>query len=627
MPVYEPDDFACRSSFPDTYVFAFMEPAEWTGEVTHYDGTTEEITVPVMQDSRTGIYYLGDLDRKIVSADMWSRFFGDTLKLTSSEGNTGWNDKALIAYYNYIRAYDFYKNLGWNSPDGRGTPILIAQDWCEKDQSPVDNAAYVGNLYGWQIFAASQGNSLQDSMDVIGHEFTHCVTERSMVSGEYLNDLGAINEALSDIMGKMIGNTYNQDESEKWLLGADSDRVVRNMGDPRTYNQPEYEGDIFYGQAVEEGVITNDYGGVHTNSSLLNLIQYKLIEEAGMSTEDAIRFWETVDFTLTPGTDYPLLKDHLLWALAECGLDSYREKLEEFIEESRITYTDEPALEEDLIKVNLTLPDTEAFQDNDWVLYTVWLDTSDIEELFSLIMSSDKESPELQERLDQFGKNMEQFGEEFRNAQEDENKLAELMNGHFIQQNTWRGKDSGNTISQKQRRGGRAIYLLLNMNQKEETFSQVDINEILVYSNNGWIEVASGLELSGVFEEINGQSQVDINPLEMLQSLFKGYSSLEKLFSTIPDVLISTGDGQEYNLNPAGLEDVILIKVADREAVARAAAEAKKIAEEKEKAEEETVKEIVTGVVERALKEAAAAYEAAEEAVTGVVLEIMDKVA
>ena len=40
-------------------------------------------------------------------------------------------------------------------------------------------------------------------LDVIAHEFTHCVTETAMGANLYRDDYGAINEAMSDILGNL----------------------------------------------------------------------------------------------------------------------------------------------------------------------------------------------------------------------------------------------------------------------------------------------------------------------------------------------------------------------------------------------------------------------------------------
>ena len=61
----------------------------------------------------------------------------------------------------------------------------------------------------------------------------------------------------------------------------------------------------------------NDRGGVHFNSSLLNLIAARLCTEYGMSYEDAVSFWIMTAMGLTPRTDYIQMGALLNWALDE----------------------------------------------------------------------------------------------------------------------------------------------------------------------------------------------------------------------------------------------------------------------------------------------------------------------
>ena len=55
--------------------------------------------------------------------------------------------------------------------------------------------------------------------DVIGHEFTHCVTGTTMTTNLYLNDYGAINEAMSDIMGNIIEMSIDDRPDGAWVIG------------------------------------------------------------------------------------------------------------------------------------------------------------------------------------------------------------------------------------------------------------------------------------------------------------------------------------------------------------------------------------------------------------------------
>jgi len=66
LPTIIPGDEASASGFDASYVFEFMEPADYTGYVDLSTGGELEISVTVMRDKRTGMYYLGNLERRIV---------------------------------------------------------------------------------------------------------------------------------------------------------------------------------------------------------------------------------------------------------------------------------------------------------------------------------------------------------------------------------------------------------------------------------------------------------------------------------------------------------------------------------------------------------------------------------
>lgn len=69
LPAVMPGDAAATSGFSAAYVFEFMESVPYTGTVMLSDGTEKEITVDLMRDTRTGMYYLGNLQRRIAVAD------------------------------------------------------------------------------------------------------------------------------------------------------------------------------------------------------------------------------------------------------------------------------------------------------------------------------------------------------------------------------------------------------------------------------------------------------------------------------------------------------------------------------------------------------------------------------
>lgn len=284
------------------------------------DGTKRDVAVPVSYNSRDGKYYLMDPSRKIAVAQYYDLNYRNTVNLVSSSTLDGWSDNNLMAYANYIILYDFYADHGIRSVDGFGVPILITVGWCEADGTPVDNACFYGINQGWACFGVSDINHSSDCVDVVGHEYTHGVTNLSMQGSVYQNETGAINEAYSDIMGNLAEMSMGYTSDKNWLIAERSGRISRNMSDPNQYRQPAFVGDVYYWASVlNPDFDVNDYGGVHVNNSLLGHIAYRM-GQSGMSYEQQIGLWLNSIELITPRSNYEDLHGALLFSLKINGL-------------------------------------------------------------------------------------------------------------------------------------------------------------------------------------------------------------------------------------------------------------------------------------------------------------------
>ncbi|MBQ6373293.1 MAG: M4 family metallopeptidase [Clostridia bacterium] len=383
LPTIIPGDVVATTGSHAAYVFEFMEPVDYTGPVTFSDGTEREITVTLMRDSRTGMYYLGNIERRIVVGDCYEFLYNHGhVVLEASPDNTGWDNTCLLSFYNYCRAWDYYQAIGWTGGDGMGTPMLVLKDFCNSYHEPIDNAAYAGHFYGWQTFLSSDVNDFSQCLDVLAHEFTHCVTGSLMTYNAYLNDYGSINEAMSDIQGNICEMMAGATEDTTWALGENSSAATfRSMSDPHQFRQPEYSWDYHYRPNVKSPTPLNDQGGVHTNSSLLNNVAYRLCEKGGMTLEEAQAFWFAVDCSMVPGTDYAQLSELMPWVLENLGMGRYRTELEAAIDATRLHSNDVPdTFDADRALITLTLPDDEIFQDGHWGLGIISVDAESLEQ-------------------------------------------------------------------------------------------------------------------------------------------------------------------------------------------------------------------------------------------------------
>ena len=617
LATIRPGDAAGEAGFDSAYVFEFMEPVDYTGYVDLSDGSEMELTVTVMRDKRTGMYYLGNIERQIVVADCYEFLYNDgRVVLASSPDNLEWDQVGLLSLYNYCRAYDYYKEIGWIGGNGRGTPILILNDMCDQNHVRINNAAYIGDYLGWSVFGASLSNDFSQSLDIIAHEFTHCVTESVMTYNSYMNDFGAINEAISDIQGQICDLMNGNEADTAWIIGDGSSTPVRSLSDPNLFNQPEFSWDLYYTPAVNTPTTANDAGGVHSNSSLLNNIAYRLVADGGMSLEDARAFWFAVDCAMVPGTDYAQLRELMPCVLKMLGMENYQMALEQAMDAVRLGNYNMPGFfDDDRALVTLTLPDNENFTDDNWVMQILSVDVNGLvgksREIFSHLVSRDysifpqeiqdlfneKEAEPVQEKPDEempgfwdalLEASLEAFAEmmtEKTDAEADpeaeaEKALAQAQEDAAIDKNVrilvdWlrdeyrdvfyygfgsAGQD-GLTIRMVTR-PGRTIPVLMHL-----VFTGIsDVPDQLVYAmyiNDNWY-ILDLTEFGETLKEENDtdESKAGITENSIIQDIFVNLmANLENIgsFDDVLDLFIFNIKGGEVNVIPSnGLETVVL---------------------------------------------------------------------
>ena len=230
-----------------------------------------------------------------------------------------------------------------------------------------------------QVFLASKINDLSQCLDVIAHEFTHCVTGSLMTYNSYKNDYGAINEGMSDVQGKNCEMMAGDVDPDNWMIGSNSLTPVRSLSDPHIFHQPAFTWDEYYIANAKVPGSSNDHGGVHFNSSLLNQIGWMLVDEGGMTFDEARTFWFMTDCMMVPGTDYEQLAEILPWVLKTAGMEQYDETLEKAIRLTRLNDKAMPEqMDEEHAMIRLSLPDTEAFDSGNWMMSVTSVELEDL---------------------------------------------------------------------------------------------------------------------------------------------------------------------------------------------------------------------------------------------------------
>lgn len=189
------------------------------------------------------------------------------------------NQKAAVdahKYANYV--YNYYKdNFDRDSIDDKGMDIISSVHYGKN----YSNAAWVGTQMIYGDGDGVEAIALSGSLDVVGHEITHGVTEHT-ANLEYKDQSGALNESFSDVFGALMEFEY-QPEKADYLLGEDiwtpnnPNDALRDMADPgsdKAYRaQPAHMNDYLK--------TTADHGGVHSNSGIPNKAAYNVMQSVG----------------------------------------------------------------------------------------------------------------------------------------------------------------------------------------------------------------------------------------------------------------------------------------------------------------------------------------------------------
>jgi len=218
--------------------------------------------------------------------------------LVRNEGDPPVADVAVNEAYDGAGAtYDLYFELyDRRSIDDHDMDLVSTVHFDVK----YDNAFWNGSQ---MVYGDGDGEIFQrftKSIDVIGHELTHGVTqyEANLI---YKNQPGALNESFSDVFGSLVKQrVLNQTADQAdWLIGEGlfTNKVngvaLRSMKAPGTaYNDPVLGKDPQPATMKDYYRGTDDNGGVHINSGIPNHAFYLAATTiGGYAWEKAGQIW------------------------------------------------------------------------------------------------------------------------------------------------------------------------------------------------------------------------------------------------------------------------------------------------------------------------------------------------
>ncbi|XZF74991.1 M4 family metallopeptidase [Bacillus sp. AL-1R] len=229
------------------------------GDTKTFNMTQSGSTYYLQDNTRgNGIFTYNASNRTSLPGTLLSS--ADTLLNSTAEA------AAVDAHYYAGKTFDYYKTVfGRNSYDNKGAALKSTVHYSRN----YNNAFWNGSQ---MVYGDGDGTTftyLSGGIDVVAHELTHAVTERSS-NLIYQNESGALNEAISDIFGTVI--EFYTNNNPDYEIGEDiytpniSGDSLRSMSNPAKYGDPDHYSKRYTG--------TSDNGGVHTNSGIINKAAY-----------------------------------------------------------------------------------------------------------------------------------------------------------------------------------------------------------------------------------------------------------------------------------------------------------------------------------------------------------------
>jgi Zn-dependent metalloprotease len=236
------------------------------------------------------------LQRSIADA-RGSEHFED-LPVVRKEGGPASSDPAVNeAYDGFGATYTFYwEAYRRRSIDDDGLGLDGVVHYGKK----YDNAMWDGQRMIFGDGDEKIFKRLTLSLDVIGHELTHGVTQDT-AGLHYLGESGALNESMSDVMGSLVKQYHHKQTVAEadWLIGAEvigpavKGKALRSMSEPgKAYEDLLGQKDPQPDHMNHYVKIKADNGGVHLNSGIPNHAFYlAAMELGGHAWERAGRIW------------------------------------------------------------------------------------------------------------------------------------------------------------------------------------------------------------------------------------------------------------------------------------------------------------------------------------------------
>lgn len=274
-----------------------------------------QITRPLQTLFENSVYKMHDLSRPgsegIVTKDA-NNSFDTTRSSVFADGDgffAGGRDSAGVSAHFYLGlTYDYFLNVhGRNGWDGAGTltPAYVHVG------TNYNNAFWNGAAVNFGDGSGINYKNFSKTFDLVAHEFTHGVTQ-STAGLIYQFETGALNESYSDVFA-VLADTTGTADTARWLIGEDivvnpvaPFKYLRNMRSPHKgfpHNKFLFGTQPAYMSEYQTLPLSNDNGGVHSNSGIPNHAFSFLVDSLGFAKTGRI-YYRTLAYYLTPGSKF-----------------------------------------------------------------------------------------------------------------------------------------------------------------------------------------------------------------------------------------------------------------------------------------------------------------------------------
>jgi hypothetical protein len=269
-----------------------------------------QLGVPTVRRRPGMLGFEGQKQRTIYDAHQTETLPGVVVR---SEGSPSTGDPAVDEAYDGLGAtFDFFWEVYHrNLIDDEGLPMLATVHFGGEYNNAFWNSERM-------VFGDGDGelcNGFTTSLDVVGHELTHGVTEDE-AQLLYFGQPGALNESVSDVFGSLVKQYLRKQTAHQadWLIGAGlftasvNGLALRSMKAPGTaYDDPILGKDPQPAHMSDFVRTFEDNGGVHINSGIPNRAFYLAATQiGGYAWEKTGRIWyETLrDSQLRSDSDF-----------------------------------------------------------------------------------------------------------------------------------------------------------------------------------------------------------------------------------------------------------------------------------------------------------------------------------